>query len=595
MRTIKRGTSDVNEFNLTNTKGISFTLYGGVPPVLFHDAFETIKPYVVQNELVDLHDNYNNAKCYLSNDGLQGFAIEEDGNLVSVFNADTNKRGYLDAIKDFVKEQGATHLDCYGYLAEKYNKYFGFKTASLMDYNMSYDHHNIAENYNSPQIAFMVNSSEDVETKHFNKDDYDGAKDYQMSFVNKNNTTTTLNYTEEQANDVIDNLTDDEATNLVNNAKSKGYAIPLRLAERVGDIDTLNKYAGLDNLKLLDGVDYVAQAREYIENLDINANEETLESNLDEVLNKAKEQFVADNTTEDTSNETKDVIGFAFEIGTIERNKDKDNSFLLQHASTKEQIVDTVYTILKRKRRGANGRTIIEVRPSGAYMLDDELKNITKNSSARDIKKAQKIIENRASEYRQAYENATKERDTYQAESSGRQVPNYERQEYYETFGDAIIGVESNEDTGTTTTEVYSEADLKSNETENSQALTSISNELKRLGVSETATVEELQERISEISKEIKETNKDIKETQKKQKAIEKDKRKELKEKQKQEVADLKEKQKEKLEKQKAKYEEAIQLLKEKKKEEKRKRALAREKKTFKKLLKFNDNKIICY
>ena len=185
----------------------------------------------------------------------------------------------------------------------------------------------------------------------------------------KGGTTTTLNYTEEQANDVIDNLTDDEATNLVNNAKSKGYAIPLRLAERVGDIDTLNKYADLDNLKLLDGVDYVAQAREYIENLDINANEETLESNLDEVLNKAKEQFVADNTTEDTSNETKDVIGFAFEIGTIERSKDKDNSFLLQHASTKEQIVDTVDTILKRKRRGANGRTIIEVRPSGAYVL----------------------------------------------------------------------------------------------------------------------------------------------------------------------------------------------------------------------------------
>lgn len=114
-----------------------------------------------QNELVDLHEDYSNAKCFLSSDGLQGFAIEDNGNLISVFNADTSKRGFVGAIGEFAKLQGATHLDCYGYLSGYYTKVLGFKTASLMDYNMEYDHHNIAENYNNPQVAFVVNTEQD--------------------------------------------------------------------------------------------------------------------------------------------------------------------------------------------------------------------------------------------------------------------------------------------------------------------------------------------------------------------------------------------------------------------------------------------------
>ena len=171
---------------LNSSKGSQFTITDNINSRLFHDAFETIKPYLRQNELVDLHDNYDNCKCFLSEDGLQGFAIEENGNLVSVFNADESKRGFVDAISSYAKENGATHLDCYGYLANYYNKVLGFKVASMMDYNMEYDHHNIAKNYNSPQVAFMVNTTEEVETKHFNKDQYDEAQEYQLSFVNKN-------------------------------------------------------------------------------------------------------------------------------------------------------------------------------------------------------------------------------------------------------------------------------------------------------------------------------------------------------------------------------------------------------------------------
>jgi hypothetical protein len=67
---------------------------------LFHDIFEINRNYLPNGELVDLHDNYDNCKCYLSDDGLYGFAIEPDGNLISVFSLNPsdklicNKRFY---------------------------------------------------------------------------------------------------------------------------------------------------------------------------------------------------------------------------------------------------------------------------------------------------------------------------------------------------------------------------------------------------------------------------------------------------------------------------------------------------------------------
>ena len=169
---------------LNNTSNQEFKIYNNINSQLFHDAFETIKPYIEHNECVDLHEDYSNIKCFLSEDGLQGFAIEDNGNLISVFNADTSKKEFVKTIKDFVKEQGANHLDCYGRLADYYNKVLGFKTASLMDYNLDYDHHNIAKNYNMPQVAFMVNTNAEVATKSFNKNQYDEAKAYQLSFIN---------------------------------------------------------------------------------------------------------------------------------------------------------------------------------------------------------------------------------------------------------------------------------------------------------------------------------------------------------------------------------------------------------------------------
>lgn len=168
-------------------KGTSFNIHSEVNPKLFHDMFEVVRYYTQNGELVDLHDDYSDAKCFLTEDGTAGFAIEPDGNLVSVFNLGTTK-GFLNAIKDLAIAEGANHLDAYVSSKENLQRIYevtlGFHTAATMDYNMEYDHDNIAKNHDNPQVVFMVDH-EVAEPKHFDKDSYDAAQQYQLSQLSK--------------------------------------------------------------------------------------------------------------------------------------------------------------------------------------------------------------------------------------------------------------------------------------------------------------------------------------------------------------------------------------------------------------------------
>lgn len=168
-------------------KGTSFNIHSEVNPKLFHDMFEVVRYYTQNGELVDLHDDYSDAKCFLTEDGTAGFAIEPDGNLVSVFNLGTTK-GFLSAIKDLARAEGANHLDTYVNSKENLQRIYevtlGFHTAATMDYNMEYDHDNIAKNHGNPQVVFMIDH-EVTEPKHFDKDSYDAAQQYQLSQLSK--------------------------------------------------------------------------------------------------------------------------------------------------------------------------------------------------------------------------------------------------------------------------------------------------------------------------------------------------------------------------------------------------------------------------
>ena len=187
--------NDDGLLSLTN-KGNEFNMCKSVDGSLFHDVFEIAQKYLRNGELVDLHKpettdehgiGYNYCNNYLSEDGLSGFSITPDGDLISVFNT-SGKAGFLGAIAPVVKENAKT-LDCYNSpnqpLRGMYEKFFGFKTASIMDYNMLFDHDNIAKNHNYPKVAFMVNTESDIETRSFTKDEYDEAVAYRNSFVNQ--------------------------------------------------------------------------------------------------------------------------------------------------------------------------------------------------------------------------------------------------------------------------------------------------------------------------------------------------------------------------------------------------------------------------
>jgi hypothetical protein len=167
-----------------------YTIRKNVSGKLFHDIFEIARSYTLNGELVDIHDNYDDCVCYLSEDGTSGFAIEQEtGNLVSVFNLSV-RIGFLHSIKDYIRKEGATHLDAYASnkqdLRKIYEKTLGVKVAASMDYNMEYDHDDIAKNHGNPEIVFMVFGDDidnkDVEEKHFNKDQYDEAENYSLTY-----------------------------------------------------------------------------------------------------------------------------------------------------------------------------------------------------------------------------------------------------------------------------------------------------------------------------------------------------------------------------------------------------------------------------
>ena len=502
-----------NEFNLTNKHNITFTLCSEVNSQLFHDAFETIKPYLIQNELVDLHDNYKNSKCFLSRDGLQGFAIEDNGNLISVFNADTTKRGYLDAIKNFVKEQGATHLDCYGYLAEKYNKYFGFKTASLMDYNLDYDHHNIAKNYNSPQVAFMVNTTEEVETKHFNKDQYDEAQTWQLHYVNKDSKIIYYE-TEENSNNFIHTKED------VEEIKNKDWLLPPREEIKEVDEEIADIYNTID-IQKASGFDLIEEARKIRESYELL---EDTETDVNGILTEEEKQQLKETETESVDTElyrifkerieeqleNKDnikdldkVLRYAWELADITTESEEDTKFIYTYASDYEGLFNLIDILNKANTKFENGTLIQNYNDYGD--IAEDILELKKTSPKARLREALTTIQNEPRTYRIAFEDAI---DILNNTA--------EKREYYRSIKNDLLdylGKKENTDTLTeeeittkTTDDLNNIRNLANLTEEDRQAikrseerLRELQNKLKKINRQEKKTIEKLE---NEVEKE---------------------------------------------------------------------------------------------
>lgn len=168
-----------------------------VPGELFHDIFEICHKFLPKGDCVDIHsaEDYKDNENFIWEDGLAGISITPEGDLVSVFSL-SGKRGFLDTIAPIVKKKCRT-LDCfkiskseYG-LPELYSDKFGFKTTSILDFNyelMAHDKgkkyaNHFVETYGESPVHFMVNTDQEVEIKHFNKDQWEDAYNYQQSIA----------------------------------------------------------------------------------------------------------------------------------------------------------------------------------------------------------------------------------------------------------------------------------------------------------------------------------------------------------------------------------------------------------------------------
>lgn len=170
-------------------RGRQFEILPNIDGKLFHDVFEVVRTYLRSGDAVDLHRDYSECRCYLSRDGLSGFAIEPDGNLVSVFSL---KKGFLPTCGEYIVEQGATKLDCFQSkmqdLPSYYKAYLGFELAS----KLKFDRHFLEEDkgkeyadwfvktYGEADVLFMV-KDDGVSMKEFI--DYDAAVEYRNSFL----------------------------------------------------------------------------------------------------------------------------------------------------------------------------------------------------------------------------------------------------------------------------------------------------------------------------------------------------------------------------------------------------------------------------
>ena len=239
--------------SIVNEKtGKNIEILENVDPQTFKETFEIVQKYLPNGDAVDVHDvksseystGYEDTKNFLSKDGLSGFAITKDGDLISVFNL--GEKGYLKSIKDYVKKNGAKTLDCYQSerqpLADMYNKTLGFKTASLMDFNYDilvedkgkeYADY-FVKTYGEAPVAFMVDTDQDIETKHFNKDQYDEALEYRNSLVDKEGTSDS-SFSNEK-NNIAETKTEPVAKVDLTGEKGKEYFMENGADEKVAQI-----------------------------------------------------------------------------------------------------------------------------------------------------------------------------------------------------------------------------------------------------------------------------------------------------------------------------------------------------------------------
>jgi len=124
----------------------------------FHKAIGKAKETLPHGGSVHQYSEaeYADMTNYLSADGLIGFAIKSDGDLVSVFkSADSNVKGLLDTLMPKAIELGATKLDAFeGFLTKSYAKH-GFVEVGRDTWDEQYKPEGWEEADGTPDVVYM--------------------------------------------------------------------------------------------------------------------------------------------------------------------------------------------------------------------------------------------------------------------------------------------------------------------------------------------------------------------------------------------------------------------------------------------------------
>lgn len=130
----------------------------------FADCIKFAKEHNKNGGSVDEHsiEEYDKMQKFLSPNGDYGVAVEPDGNITSVFKADTSQaKGVLKNLILTARAHGGTKMDCYGRWLTRAYENCGYTTVAKVNFNSQYatDAKLLAE---KPDVYVLMKSNENM-------------------------------------------------------------------------------------------------------------------------------------------------------------------------------------------------------------------------------------------------------------------------------------------------------------------------------------------------------------------------------------------------------------------------------------------------
>lgn len=335
--------------------------YANIDGKIFRDVFKEVYTFLDGNLNVDILEEsaYKNNINYLSEDGLSGFSITPDGDLVSVFNA-SPQRGFLKDIAPFIKENVKT-LNCFqgpnNPIAKMYMKAFGFKIASILDFNydiFSKDKgqefaDSFVSQYGETPAVFMINPElypvynlNESTIRWFDKNGYEEAVYYQKEGIQKI----------DEANDVIG--IDENREEIIDEKAHKEH-----IKNNIEALDTLGIEPSV--YEKINPESYVSKVQEENRQKELEQRQNILDEIIKEVENNGKAKDIK------AFGKLDEIKKFLINISNKFRLKKNSNSLIakLNGSDNKNKVIKALNNVLAKFQ-------VTPIIPNG----QDKIKNI---------------------------------------------------------------------------------------------------------------------------------------------------------------------------------------------------------------------------